>query len=180
MCCYWTRPWATVMLFYSLLFLSYPNIFFLSKEARKIDSLNISWQIYSRDEHIFQTSRSYLEILGARRVTCNKFHTQGPQILGATVKSLVATATCCPRFVHPWCIPIRSIKWNKAEQNKFTRAGRPVDRIRCGRNFSHPSRTALGPPSLLYYGYRVSFPAVKRPGVGVDHPPHPVQKLKKE
>jgi hypothetical protein len=28
-----------------------------------------------------------------------------------------------------------------------------------------------GPPSLLYNGYLVSFPGVKRPGRGVDHPP---------
>jgi hypothetical protein len=28
-----------------------------------------------------------------------------------------------------------------------------------------------GPPSLLYNGYRVSFPGVKRPGRGVNHPP---------
>jgi hypothetical protein len=28
-----------------------------------------------------------------------------------------------------------------------------------------------GPPNLLYDGYRVSFPGVKRPGRGVDHPP---------
>jgi hypothetical protein len=28
-----------------------------------------------------------------------------------------------------------------------------------------------GPASLLYDGYRVSFPGVKRPGLGVDHPP---------
>jgi hypothetical protein len=28
-----------------------------------------------------------------------------------------------------------------------------------------------GPPSLLYNGYQVSFPGVKRPGRGVDHPP---------
>jgi hypothetical protein len=27
-----------------------------------------------------------------------------------------------------------------------------------------------GPPSLLYNGYRVCFPGVKRPGRGVDHP----------
>jgi hypothetical protein len=27
-----------------------------------------------------------------------------------------------------------------------------------------------GPPSLLYNGYWVSFPGVKRPGRGVDHP----------
>jgi hypothetical protein len=28
-----------------------------------------------------------------------------------------------------------------------------------------------GPPSLLHNGYRVSFPGVKRPGRGVNHPP---------
>ena len=28
-----------------------------------------------------------------------------------------------------------------------------------------------GPPSVLYNGYRVSFPGVKRPERGVDHPP---------
>ena len=28
-----------------------------------------------------------------------------------------------------------------------------------------------GPPSLLYNGYRLSFPGVKRPGRGINHPP---------
>jgi hypothetical protein len=37
-----------------------------------------------------------------------------------------------------------------------------------------------GPPSLLYSGYRVSFQEVKRPGSGVDHPPHLAPRLKKE
>jgi hypothetical protein len=40
---------------------------------------------------------------------------------------------------------------------------------RWGRDFPHPSRWV--PPSLLYNGYRVSFPGVKRPGRGVVHPP---------
>jgi hypothetical protein len=35
-------------------------------------------------------------------------------------------------------------------------------------------------PSLLYNGYRVSFPGVKRLGRGVDHPPHLAPRLKKE
>jgi hypothetical protein len=39
------------------------------------------------------------------------------------------------------------------------------------RDFPHPSRMALGPPSLLYNGYRVSYQGVKRPGRGVDYPP---------
>jgi hypothetical protein len=40
-----------------------------------------------------------------------------------------------------------------------------------GARFLHPSRPALAPPSLLYNGYQVSFPGVKRPGRTVDHPP---------
>jgi hypothetical protein len=35
---------------------------------------------------------------------------------------------------------------------------------------THPDRP-WGPPSLLYSGYRVSFPGVNRPGRGVNHPP---------
>jgi len=34
--------------------------------------------------------------------------------------------------------------------------------------------------SLLYNGYRISFPGVNRPGRGVDHPPHLAPKLKKD
>ena len=37
-----------------------------------------------------------------------------------------------------------------------------------------------GPPSLLYNGYKVSFPGVKRPGRGVDHPPLLTPRLKRE
>ena len=42
------------------------------------------------------------------------------------------------------------------------------------RGFPHPSRPAVGT------WYRVSFPGVKRPGRGVDHPSHVVPRLKKE
>jgi hypothetical protein len=37
-----------------------------------------------------------------------------------------------------------------------------------------------GPPSLLYNGYRVSLPGVKRPRRGVNRPPHLAPRLKKE
>jgi hypothetical protein len=40
-----------------------------------------------------------------------------------------------------------------------------------GRDFPHPSRPALGPLSLLYDGYWVSFPGVKRPGRSIVTPP---------
>jgi hypothetical protein len=59
------------------------------------------------------------------------------------------------------------------------RAGRCEDRIPVGQDLPHPSRPTLGPPSLLYNGYRV-FAWVKRPGRSVNHPPHLALKLKEK
>jgi hypothetical protein len=41
----------------------------------------------------------------------------------------------------------------------------------CGRKFAHLPDRRRAPPSLLWYGYRVSFPGVNRPGCDVDHKP---------
>ena len=48
-----------------------------------------------------------------------------------------------------------------------------------GGGHSFPTRPdrAWGPPSLLYNGYRVSFPGVKRPGREVDYPPSSIAKV---
>jgi hypothetical protein len=46
------------------------------------------------------------------------------------------------------------------------------------KKFSHRPDRPWGPPSLLYNGYRVSFPGVKRPGHGVDHPPSSSARVK--
>ena len=35
-----------------------------------------------------------------------------------------------------------------------------------------------GPPSLLFLEYRLSFPRIKRPGRGVDHPPPSIAEVK--
>jgi hypothetical protein len=49
-----------------------------------------------------------------------------------------------------------------------------------GATFSAPAQTVVGPPSLPYSWYRVSFPGVKRSGRRVDHPlPHLEPRLKK-
>jgi hypothetical protein len=54
-----------------------------------------------------------------------------------------------------------------------SRYGRDDPRIesRLGRDLPHPSRPTRGSPSLLCNGYRLSFPGVKRPERGVNHPP---------
>jgi hypothetical protein len=46
-------------------------------------------------------STIHLKILSARRVAWSKFHTEDPQIIGATLQNLVARATWQQRFVHP-------------------------------------------------------------------------------
>jgi sugar (pentulose or hexulose) kinase len=42
--------------------------------------------------------RTYLKILGVRKVACSTFRTEDPQTSGATVQSLVATRYGAPDF----------------------------------------------------------------------------------
>jgi len=60
--------------------------------------------LYARVAQIFQKSRSYLKFLDARKVTRNKFRTDGPQILGAASQNLVARPTWCLEFLYFCCI----------------------------------------------------------------------------
>ena len=49
--------------------------------------------------------------------------------------------------------------------------GGPGIESRCGDEiFSTRPDRSWGPTSLLYNGYRLSYPGVKRPGRDVDHP----------
>jgi len=49
---------------------------------------------------------SHLKTLGARRVTCSKFHTENPQILSTSADKLVSMAIWYPGFMH-YCM-----RWN--------------------------------------------------------------------
>ena len=55
----------------------------------------------------------------------------------------------------------------------------PGIKYRWRRVFPDQSRPTVGPPSLLYNGYRVSFLGVKRPGPGIDQPPTSNAEVKK-
>ena len=46
-----------------------------------------------------------------------------------------------------------------------------------GRDFPHPSRPVYPASFIMGTG---SFPGVKRPGLGVDHPPHLAPRLNRE
>jgi len=54
-----------------------------------------------------------------------------------------------------------------------------VDRSPVGSKYSAPFQTDPGAHPASYTMGVVSFPEVKRPGRGVDHPPHLALRLKK-
>ena len=59
-------------------------------------------------------------------------------------------------------------------------AGRSGDRIPVGARFSAPVQTGPGAHPASYTMGTGSFPGIKRPRRGVDHPPHLALRLKKE
>ena len=69
---------------------------------------------------------------------------------------------------------------SEGRDSDFLRVVRSGDRILVGARFSAPVQTgpAARPPS--YTMGTGSFPGVKRPGRGVDHPPHLTPRWKKE
>ena len=60
------------------------------------------------------------------------------------------------------------------------RAGRSGDRIPVGARFSAPVQTGPGVPPSSYTMGTWSFPGLKRPWRGVDHPPRLAPRLKTE
>ena len=77
------------------------------------------------------------------------------------------TATTCLLHYHQ-----RSTKSRLGWDSEWLRAGQSGNRIPVGGEIfrTRPDRP-WGPPSLLYDGYRISLPRVKRPERGDDHPP---------
>ena len=53
-----------------------------------------------RDKQILRKSSKHGNVLGAIRVTRSKFHTQDPQILGATEQNLLARVAWSSEFLH--------------------------------------------------------------------------------
>ena len=64
--------------------------------------------------------------------------------------------------------------------NNWLRAGRSGDRIPVGARFSAPVQTGPEVHPASYTMGTGSFPGVKLPAHGVDHPPHLAQRLKEE
>jgi len=83
-----------------------------------------------------------------------------------------------------WCLSLRIPHQNPQLTGPGTRYGLEGPGIESqwrGEILRARPDRPWGPPSLLYKGYRVSFPEVKRPRRGVDHThPYVVPRLKKE
>ena len=61
---------------------------------------------------------------------------------------------------------------NASTFNRFINSSWYGDRMPVDdETFSTRPYQPWGPPSLLYNGHQISFPGVKRPGHGIDHPP---------
>jgi hypothetical protein len=70
------------------------------------------------------------------------------------------------------------LQWAGIAQS--VRDGRSGDRIPVGTRFSAHVQTAPGAHPASYTMGTASFPGIKRPGRGVDHPPNLTPRLKKE
>ena len=68
----------------------------------------------------------------------------------------------------------------RSRYSDLLRAGRSGGRIPVGSRFSSPVQTDPGAHPASYTMDTGSFPGVKRPGRGDDHPPHLAPRLKKE
>ena len=72
------------------------------------------------------------------------------------------------------CITLYYITLCTGERSRYSdslRARRSGDRIPVRARFSAPIQTGPGDqPSLVFSRYRVSFPGLKQPGRGVNHP----------
>jgi len=76
-------------------------------------------------------------------------------------------------------IYIQNVSWAQTMVNDSLRAGRSGNRIPVGAIFFAPVQTGPGNHPTFYKMGTGSFPVVKRPGLGVDHPPSS-PRLKKE
>ena len=87
---------------------------------------------------------------------------------------------CCWRFkstgtLYPGCGPVQ-----RSRYSDWLWPGRSGDQISVGARFSAPVQIGPGAHRASYIMGTGSFPGLKRPGSGVDHPPHLAPRLKKE
>jgi len=83
-----------------------------------------------------------------------------------------------PLKQRQYCV-IGLLLWAGIAQSIQRLAGGSGDRIPVGARFSSPVQTSSGAHPASYTMGTGSFPGLKRPGRGVDHPPHLAPRRKK-
>jgi hypothetical protein len=67
------------------------------------DVVKMYWSYRRAEKYIFFSKyRSYLNVLGVRKVTGNDCHTENPQLLGESAQTLAGTATWRTGSIHSW------------------------------------------------------------------------------
>jgi hypothetical protein len=92
------------------------------------------------------------------------------ELINYVTQTVVFWRTYPPSFV--FVITIRSVGGDSLVgiATRYSLDGRGIESRWVGIFHTRPDRP-WRPPSLLYTGYRVSFPGVKRPGRSLDHSP---------
>jgi hypothetical protein len=90
-----------------------------------------------RGAQIFKKPRNRFKILGPRRRTWSKFHTDAPQILGATVQNLVVSATCSLGFGHPCLTSMTNVRifwpyWRPTNIRRYRTTFNRLDDLQLG------------------------------------------------
>jgi len=84
------------------------------------------------------------------------------------------------RHIYIYVFRLLKVKVTRPGLATMLRAGRSGDRIPVGARFSTPVRTGPGAHPASYTICTGSFPRVKLPGRGADHPPLSSTEVKKE
>jgi hypothetical protein len=116
----------------------------------------------SKGAYIFEIYRSNREILGSIRMTCTKFHTEGPQILGATVQNVLSRPIWLQRSLFPshqqilflnifyWCAFVGLLHCINM-QNIFVKCTVQTTNKSASNSVMHFSFILCSPPCLFFF-----------------------------
>jgi hypothetical protein len=153
-----------------------------------------SVSVLNGSQSLTQISELLMGELRRHQNISNQYETQTNQMHTFQINTLIRFLTPSSRFephgfinrttvcTRSFCMVCFSCRvWDSAV-GIATRYGRdgPGIESRWRRDFPRPSRPALGPTQPSYTMGTRSFPWVKRPGRGADHPPHLAPRLKEE
>ena len=128
------------------------------------------------DDDVLRCQRKLLLLV--RLLPSNKLHRINDKTSLEFEKPVAVRASSTTHFRF---LPLACVGRDSSVGTKDSlRAGQSRDRIPVRARFSPPLQTGPGALSVSYTMGTGSFPGVKRPGRGVNHPAHLEPRLKKE